>query len=139
MASNNLDTSRTTARRPSKLFEASRFGRFPIGIRYTTAWSSLSIFRESRARSIDPGFALPYSHCHMQDIDFDKLLSEYRRAIDAWVAAIKAEEALANDDHSMVEMEKWDASAFVVHDAENAAKKARDRYKNALRKKNYGF
>jgi hypothetical protein len=52
---------------------------------------------------------------------------------------LRAEEALANDDHSMVEMEKWDAAAFVAHDAEAVAKKARDRYKNALRKKNYGF
>ena len=29
--------------------------------------------------------------------------------------------------------------AFTAHDAEAVAKKARDRYKNALRKKNYGF
>jgi hypothetical protein len=48
----------------------------------------------------------------MQDIDFDKLLSEYRKAIDAWVTAIKAEEALANDDHSMIEMEKWDGRIY---------------------------
>jgi hypothetical protein len=71
--------------------------------------------------------------------DFDQLLTEYRHAIDAWVAAIKAEEALANEDHSMIEMEKWDAAGLHVHDTELAAKKARDRYKNALRKKNYGF
>jgi hypothetical protein len=75
----------------------------------------------------------------MQDKDFDQLLRVYRQSIDSWVAAIKAEEALANDDHSMVEMEKWDAASFVAHDAEAEAKKARDQYKNALRKKNYGF
>jgi hypothetical protein len=75
----------------------------------------------------------------MQDKDFDELLSDYRRAVDNYVSAIEAEEALANDDHSMVEMEKWDAAGFVAHDAEAVAKKARDRYKNALRKKNYGF
>jgi hypothetical protein len=75
----------------------------------------------------------------MNDIDFDQLLSDYRRSIDGWVTAIQAEEALANDDHSMVEMEKWDAAGLVVHDAEAVAKKARDQYKNALRKKNYGF
>jgi hypothetical protein len=75
----------------------------------------------------------------MQDSDFDKLLSNYRQAIDSWVSAIKAEEALANDDHSMVEMEKWDAAGFTAHDAEAKAKKARDLYKNELRKKNYGF
>lgn len=75
----------------------------------------------------------------MQDKDFDELLADYRHAVDNWVAALKAEEALANDDHSMVEMEKWDAAGFTAHDAEAVAKKARDRYKNALRKKNYGF
>ena len=75
----------------------------------------------------------------MGDTNFDQLLGDYRRAVDAWVTAIQAEEALANDDHSMVEMEKWDAAGFTAHDAEAVAKNARDRYKNALRKKNYGF
>jgi hypothetical protein len=75
----------------------------------------------------------------MQDKNFDQLLNDYRQALDTWVAAIRAEEALANDDHSMVEMEKWDAAGFTAHDAEAVAKKARDQYKNALRKKNYGF
>jgi len=71
--------------------------------------------------------------------NFDELLKEYRHAVDAWIAAIETEEALANDDHSMVEMEKWDSAALVAVDAEAAAKKAREHYKNALRKKNYGF
>ena len=71
--------------------------------------------------------------------DFDQLLKEYRAATDAWVAAVKAEEALANDDHSMVAMEHWDAAALAAHDAESVAKKARDHYKNALRRSNYGF
>jgi hypothetical protein len=82
---------------------------------------------------------VPYIHCNMQDTDFDQLLKAYRQATDSWVAAIRAEEALANDDHSMVEMEKWDAAAFVTDDAEAVAKEARDQYKNALREKNYGF
>ena len=99
----------------------------------------MSIFGEMHARSIDAGGARPYSHCNMQDKDFDELLSDYRRAVDDWVTALRAEEALANDDHSMVEMEKWDAAGFAAHDAEALAKKARDRYKNGLRKKNYGF
>jgi hypothetical protein len=55
------------------------------------------------------------------------------------VNAIRAEEALATNDESMVAMEKWDAAGLHVHDTELAAKRARDLYKNALRKKNYGF
>jgi hypothetical protein len=75
----------------------------------------------------------------MENLDFDQLLKSYRDAVDRWVAAIRAEESLATEDHSMVQMEKWDDAGFALHDAELAAKKARDAYKNALRKKNYGF
>jgi len=75
----------------------------------------------------------------MQNPDFDQLLKSYNEAVDRWVDAIHAEESLATDDHTMVQMEKWDDAGFKLHDAELAAKKARDAYKNALRKKNYGF
>ncbi len=75
----------------------------------------------------------------MEELNFDQLLSDYRLKTDNWISAIKEEEALANDDHSMVEMEKWDAAKFIVDDAEAAANDARDRYKDALRKKNEGF
>jgi TRAP-type C4-dicarboxylate transport system substrate-binding protein len=75
----------------------------------------------------------------MSEINFDSLLKNYREAVEHWVSSIRAEEALATEDHTMVAMEKWDAAGFAVHDAELAAKKARDHYKNELRKKNYGF
>ena len=75
----------------------------------------------------------------MESLNFDQLLHDYRQAIDAWVNAIHAEEALATNDHSMVAMEQWDTAGLHVHDTELIAKKARDLYKNALRKKNYGF
>jgi hypothetical protein len=75
----------------------------------------------------------------MSDLDFDELLKNYKQAVGAWIEAIRAEESLATADHSMVAMEHWDAAGFTVHDAESTAKKARDAYKNALRKKNYGF
>jgi len=75
----------------------------------------------------------------MESIDFDQLLANYRNAVDRWVDAIQAEESLANEDHSMREMELWDDAGFKLHDAEVVAKKAPDAYKNDLRKKNYGF
>jgi hypothetical protein len=71
--------------------------------------------------------------------DFDQLLKTYEDAVDAWVEAIRTEESLATDDHSMKQMEAWDAAGLKLHDAEAVAKKARDAYKNALRRKNYGF
>jgi hypothetical protein len=100
----------------------------------------MSIFHESNGGPIDGPGPLSYIRYNfMNDQDFDQLLSEYKQSVDGWVAAIRAEEALANADHSMVAMEKWDTAGFAVHDAEAEAKKARDRYKNELRKKNYGF
>ena len=75
----------------------------------------------------------------MDTVDFDQLYKAYKQAVDQWVAAIRTEEALAKGDHSMTQMEAWDDAGFKLHDAELTAKKARDAYKNALRKKNYGF
>ena len=75
----------------------------------------------------------------MAEPDFDHLYTTYKNAVDHWVNTIRAEEALANNDHSMVAMEHWDDAGYKLHEAEWAAKRARDMYKNALRKKNYGF
>jgi hypothetical protein len=75
----------------------------------------------------------------METLDFDQLLGAYKQAVDQWVEAIRTEEGLATADHSMKQMELWDDAGFKLHDAELKAKKARDAYKNALRKKNYGF
>jgi hypothetical protein len=75
----------------------------------------------------------------MSDISIEQLLTNYHHAVDAWVASIRAEEALANEDHSMKQMEAWDTAGLYVHDTERTAKHARDLYKAALRKKNYGF
>jgi hypothetical protein len=75
----------------------------------------------------------------MENSDFDQLLADYRAAVDRLVNEVHKEEALANEDHSLVEMERWDDEEFKVEDAAKAAKKARDAYKNALRQKNYGF
>ena len=97
---------------------------------------------ESSVKSRHPRLTYPgivSNFTIMENPDFDQLLSTYRQAVDRWVDAIRAEESLATADHSMVQMEKWDDAGFKLHDAELTAKKARDAYKNALRKKNYGF
>jgi hypothetical protein len=75
----------------------------------------------------------------MPNPEFDQLLTNYKTAVDHWVSTIRLEEGLATQDHSMTQMELWDTAGLNLHDAELAAKKARDEYKNALRRKNYGF
>jgi hypothetical protein len=71
--------------------------------------------------------------------DLDQLRLAYKAAVDRWVDAIRAEEALATPDHSMTAMEKWDDAHFAEHDAHEKATVAREAYKDALRTVNYGI
>ena len=75
----------------------------------------------------------------MSEADLDQLRLAYKKAVDEWVDAIRAEEALATPDHSMIAMEHWDAAHFKEHDAHSRATEARDAYKDALRAVNYGI
>lgn len=63
----------------------------------------------------------------------------YKKAVDEWVWAIRAEEDLATHDHSMTEMEQWDAAHFAEKETKKKATEAREAYKEALRKVNYGI
>jgi hypothetical protein len=71
--------------------------------------------------------------------DLDGLRLAYKKAVDEWVDTIRAEEALATPDHSMIAMEHWDDAHFREHDAHAKVTKARDAYKDALRAVNYGI
>jgi hypothetical protein len=71
--------------------------------------------------------------------NLDQLRLAYKQATDEWVGAIRAEEALATVDHSMIAMEKWDDAHFREEDSHAKATQARDAYKDALRAVNYGI
>jgi hypothetical protein len=61
----------------------------------------------------------------------------YKKAAVDWVAAIRAEEALATADHSMTAIETWDAARFREQEVQTKATDAREAYL-ALRRANYG-
>lgn len=71
--------------------------------------------------------------------DLDHLRLAYKKAADEWVDAIRAEEALATPDHSMIAMEQWDEAHFREEDAHTKAREARDAYKDGLRTVNFGI
>jgi hypothetical protein len=75
----------------------------------------------------------------METEELDRLRHAYKQAVDEWVAAIREEEDLATEDHSMVQMERWDAAGFREQDAKEKANAAKEAYKDALRKLNYSF
>ncbi len=69
----------------------------------------------------------------------DQLRDAYKLATEAWVAAIRAQEALATPDHSMRAWEKWDAAHFQEEAAHDKYKEALEAYKDALRQINIGI
>jgi hypothetical protein len=71
--------------------------------------------------------------------NLDQLRLDYKKAVDEWVDAIRAEESLATADHSIVAMEKWDAAHFKEQDANAKATEAREAYLDGLRGANYGI
>jgi hypothetical protein len=75
----------------------------------------------------------------MSKESLDQLRLDYKKAVDEWVDSIRAEEALATPDHSMIAMEKWDTAHFTEEDAHARVTTAREAYKGALREVNYGF
>jgi hypothetical protein len=75
----------------------------------------------------------------METTELDNLRNAYKAAVDQWVAAIREEEELATVDHSMVQMERWDAAGLREHDAQEKARKAKEGYQDALREINYSI
>jgi hypothetical protein len=75
----------------------------------------------------------------MTPADLDQLRLAYKKATDEWINAIRAEEALATPDHSMIAWEKWDDAHFKEEDAHAKYTAALEAYKDGLRGVNIGI
>lgn len=75
----------------------------------------------------------------IQEQELDKMQADYKAAVKAWIAAIREEEALASGDHSVAEVDKWEAAHFREEEARDKAKEAKSAYEDALREKFFGF
>jgi hypothetical protein len=71
--------------------------------------------------------------------DLDKMQAAYKAAVEQWIAAIRAEEALASGDHSEAEIDAWEAAGFREEAARDQAKEAKQQYEDALREKFFSF
>ncbi len=71
--------------------------------------------------------------------DLDQLQSAYKNAVEQWIVAIREEEALASDNHSVAEIDNWEAAGFHEEDTREKAKEAKKAYEDALRKKFFNF
>jgi hypothetical protein len=71
--------------------------------------------------------------------ELDQLQAAYKAAVEDWIAAIKQEEALASVNHTVAEVDKWEAAHFAEDGVRSKVKAAKKRYEDALRKQFFGF
>jgi hypothetical protein len=72
--------------------------------------------------------------------ELDQLQAAYKAAVDAWVAAIREEEALASGaDHSVLELDKWEAAHMREHKLHKEVDYRKRLYEDAVRREFYGF
>lgn len=71
--------------------------------------------------------------------ELDQMQSAYKAAVEEWIAAIKQEEALASVNHSIAEVDKWEAAHFREDEIRSKVKAAKKQYEDALRRKFYHF
>ena len=74
-----------------------------------------------------------------ENSELDQMQDAYKAAVQEWIAAIKREEALASVNHSIAEVDKWEAAHFEEDEIRNKVKAAKKRYEDALRQKFFGF
>jgi len=71
--------------------------------------------------------------------ELDRLQGGYKVAVEAWISAIREEEALASCEHSVAEIDKWEAARFHEDELRNQVIAAKKQYEDALRQKFFGF
>jgi hypothetical protein len=71
--------------------------------------------------------------------ELDAMYAAYKAAVEAWITAIREEEALASGDHSIADIDKWEEAHFREEKARNKAKAAKKDYEGALREEFFHF
>jgi hypothetical protein len=71
--------------------------------------------------------------------ELDILQGAYKQAVEAWIASIRKEEALASVNHDVAEVDEWEKAHFEEDDQRNKVKAAKEEYEDALRAKFFGF
>ena len=75
----------------------------------------------------------------VEESELDQKQSAYKAAVEAWIAAIREEEALASGDHSVAEVDRWEEAHFREEEFRNKAKTAKKEYEDTLRLKLFDF
>ena len=71
--------------------------------------------------------------------ELDELQAAYKNAVEAWIAAIRKEEALASVNHTVAEVDTWEQAHLDEDEMRSNVKTAKAAYEDALREKFFGF
>jgi hypothetical protein len=71
--------------------------------------------------------------------ELDQMQAAYKAAVEEWIVAIKEEERLASVNHTVAEVDKWEAAHFAEDKIRSKVKAAKKHYEDALREKLFGF
>jgi len=71
--------------------------------------------------------------------ELDRLQAAYKAAVQRWIAAIRDEETLASVNHTVAEVDKWEAAHFHEDEVRATVKAAKRVYEGALRRKFFDF
>ena len=71
--------------------------------------------------------------------ELDELQVAYKDAVEAWIASIRKEEALASVNHDVAELDEWEKAHFEEDAMRGNVKVAKKKYEDALRAKFFGF
>jgi hypothetical protein len=75
----------------------------------------------------------------VEDSELDQKQNAFKAAVEAWIAGIKEEEALASGDHSVAEIDRWEEADFREEALRKKVKAAKKEYEDALRLKFFDF
>lgn len=75
----------------------------------------------------------------LDEAELDHLQAAYKNAVEEWIKAIRDEEALASVNHTVAEVDQWEAAHFREEDVRSVVKAAKKTYEDALRRKFFDF
>lgn len=75
----------------------------------------------------------------MAHSNLDNLQQAYKVAVEAWIAAIRHEEALASVGHSVAKLDQWEQAHLKEEAMRTKVMEAKKRYEDSLREMQFGF
>ena len=73
------------------------------------------------------------------ETDLDRMQAGYKATVEKWIAAIREGEALASVDHTIAEVDRWEAPHFREDEIRNKVKATKKESEDALRQPEGGW